>query len=89
MEQLEELKMEMEDLKEQRKELSKRILKLWYKIHYIETQRPHRQERVLEKSLSYQMFGKSYSELTQDELKEYNKEAQMRHRQRKKGDNNN
>ena len=88
MDELEQLKMEMERLKKERSSLSKKIGELWYKIYYLETQRPYRKERVLEKSLSYQMFGKAYSQLTAEELREYNREAQKRTREKKKGDDN-
>ena len=83
MTELEMLKAEMEELKEQRKALSQRILKLWYQIYYLENQRPFR--RPNKESVTYQMFGKHYSELTPEEKREYNKEMQRKSRENKKG----
>ena len=86
MTELEILKAEMEELKAQRKALSQRILKLWYQINYLEKQRPFRRDN--RDTVAYKKFGKHYSELTDEELKEYNRDAQRRYRESKKGDNN-
>ena len=81
MTELEMLKAEMEELKEQRKELSQRILKLWYQINYLENQRPFRKDN--RESIVQKKYGKSLSELTDEERKEYYRERQRMCRQKK------
>lgn len=81
MTELEMLKAEMENLKAQRKALSQRILKLWQQIHYLETERPFRRDN--RDSIVQKRYGKSLSELTDEERKEYYRERQKICRQKK------
>ena len=83
MDRLEVLKKEMTKLRAERNRLSARIRDIWDEIHYLEKIRPFHKERKVDSSLAYQMFGKPYTEMTQEEKKIYNREAQRRYRSKK------
>lgn len=83
MDKLEELKIEMAELRKQREQLSARISDLWYQINYLEKLRPLHAERKVEETLAYQMFGKPYCELNKEERRVYNYEARQRHKAKK------
>lgn len=80
MNNLEEMKRQLEILLKEREKLSATIRDLRYEINYLETQRPNHKKRDITQSKAYQMFGKKYRELTAEELKIYNYHAQKKHR---------
>ena len=80
MENLDELKKDLEQRLKEREKLSALIRDLRYEIDYLEKKRPDHKERDITQSKAYQMFGKKYRELTAEELKIYNYHAQKKHR---------
>ena len=84
---IEEMKEEMEQLKAVRAELSKKIAKLWYEINYAEKKMNNYTPLVVENTKAYQITGKRYSEMNDEEKREYNKQIQKDYRARVGGKN--
>lgn len=80
METLNEKKDRLEKLLKERKRIASEIRDLRYEIYYLESLRPDHKKRDYRQSEAYKMFGKKYAELTAEELKKYNCEAQKKYR---------
>ena len=80
MNNLDEMKRQLNVLLKEREKLSATIRDLRYEIDYLEKKRPDHKERDITQSKAYKMFGKKYKDLTKEELKIYNYHAQKKHR---------